>query len=669
MSTKEFITAWEELSPIQKEAAEWDEGPLLVLAGPGSGKTRVLTCRIVRLLDTSGDKNFRILGLTFTNKAADEMRIRVANCLPGQEGRLFLGTFHSFCADVLRQHGTHLHIQPNFQIYSQEIDLQAVLEDAVKEAKKTSTLVSDLDKKTLPVIQRLKSYLISPHDCRGKFKDKELGQRMAVVYPAYEAQLAKRNALDFNSLILQAYRLFTTFPAFAKRYRTVYRYICIDEFQDTNHAQYKLIRALIGDQPSNVFVIADDDQIIYQWNGASHQRLQEFLQDYAPHIVQLPTNYRCPSEVVELANHLILHNFFRTAGKKPLKAFRPQTGKGAVRLLPCFPDFEAEKTAVARDISALHANQPGAVVVLGRNRKLLEGVQQALQHEGLPAVIAQRKDEFISTPFVWLHATLRLANDRQDRKSLEAVCGTFAQLTQVHAEPEEVMAQAQGSQLGYLQHWIRVAQQRTPNACAQEALNRVLHDLGEGRDFRAFSAFALTWFDTLLHTHQTESQPTTEVFAGYEDERRVWEELMRDILRSLGDAPTLEAFLQELQMRSKEPVLRPNTVTLMTIHGAKGKEFAHVYLIGMVEDEFPSFQSRKKGDKSPEMEEERRNCFVAITRTIATLTLSYAEAYRGWPKKPSRFLFEMHLLDNHRTTDDSPCDGRDVNDAHTKPLK
>jgi DNA helicase-2/ATP-dependent DNA helicase PcrA len=649
MSTKEFITAWEELSPIQKEAAEWNEGSLLVLAGPGSGKTRVLTCRIVRILDASRDKNFRILGLTFTNKAADEMRSRVANCLPGQEGRLFLGTFHSFCADVLRQHGTHLHINPNFQIYSQEADLQAVLDEAVREAKKTSIIVSDLDKKTLPMIQRLKSYLILPHDCHRMFKDKEFGERMAIAYPAYETELSKRNALDFNSLIFKAYQLFTTFPAFAKRYRTVYRYICIDEFQDTNHAQYRLVRALTGEQQTNLFVIADDDQIIYQWNGASHQRLQEFLRDYAPHIVQLPTNYRCPPEVVELANNLIRHNFLRTADKKPLKAFRPHTGKGVVRLLPRFPDFEAERAGVARDIRDLHTNELGSVAVLGRNRKLLEGVQQALQHEGLPAIISQRKDEFVSAPFVWLHSTLRLANDRHDRKSLEAVCGTFSQLTQVTVDPEEVVAQAQASNLGYLQHWIRIAHQRTPNALTTEAIDKVLHYLGEGRDFRAFSAFALAWFDTLLRIQQADSNETAEVFAGYEDERPVWEELMREILRSLGDAPTLEAFLQELQMRSKEPTLKPNTVTLMTIHGAKGKEFDHVYLIGMVEDELPSFQSRRKGDKSPEMEEERRNCFVAVTRTIETLTLSYAEKYKGWPKKPSRFLFEMDLLNNQST--------------------
>jgi DNA helicase-2/ATP-dependent DNA helicase PcrA len=646
MSTKEFDTAWEELSPIQQEAAEWDAGPLLVLAGPGSGKTRVLTCRIVRILDASRDKNFRILGLTFTNKAADEMRSRVANYLPGQESRLFLGTFHSFCADVLRQHGTHLHINPNFRIYSQEADLQAVLDEAVIEVKKTSTIVSDFDKKTLPVIQRLKSLLIPPHDCRKRFKDKAFGERMAVVYPAYEAGLSKHNALDFNSLILKAHQLFTTFPALAKRYRTVYHYICIDEFQDTNHAQYQCIRALTGEQHRNLFVIADDDQIIYQWNGASHKRLQEFLEDYEPQIVQLPTNYRCPPEVVELANNLIRHNFLRAADKKPLEAFRPNTGKGVVRLLPCFPDFASEVAGVARDIRTLHATAPGSVVVLGRNRKLLEGAQQALQNEGLPAVISQRKDEFSSTPFVWLHVVLRLANDRQDRQSLEAVCGSFSQLTQVDVDPEEVIAQDQAVALGYLQHWIGIARQQTSDPLAQEALDKVLQYLGAGRDFRTFSSFALAWFEKLLCMQQADRHQTTAVFAGYDDERPVWEELMREIPRSLGGEITLEAFLQELQMRSKEPLLRPNAITLMTIHGAKGKEFDHVYLIGLVEDELPSFQSKRKGNQSPEMEEERRNCFVAITRAIKTLTLSYAERYRGWSKKPSRFLFEMKLLND-----------------------
>ncbi len=645
MSTREFISAWEELSPIQKETVEWDESPLLVLAGPGSGKTRVLTCRIARILDSSHDKNFRILGLTFTNKAADEMRSRVVNFVPGQEGRLFLGTFHSFCADVLRQHGTHLSINPNFHIYSQDVDLQAVLNDAVEKAKEISDVVSDLDEKTLPVIQRLKSRLILSEHCREVFRDREFGERMAVVYPAYEAELAKRNALDFNSLILKAYQLFTKFPAFAKRYRTVYPYICIDEFQDMNSAQYSLIRALTGNQHRNLFIVADDDQIIYQWNGASYKRIVEFMNYYSPRVIQLPMNYRCPPEIVELANNLIRHNFLRTADKKPLEAFRPSLSKDTVRLLPIFPDFDAEVTGIAKDTKRLHSGDLGSVVVLGRSRKLLEGAERALRNEGIPAVISQRKDEFQSTPFVWLHSALRLANDRQNFSHLEAVCGTFAQLTEVEVESEDVVVHAQGSSLGYLEHWIRLVRQKTSNASVRKVINQTLQYLAAGRDFRTFSRFALDWFSKLSETQQeADSDPIAEVFARYEEERSVWEELMREITESLGETITLEAFLQELQMHSKEPSPKPNTVVLMTIHGAKGKEFDHVYLIGLVDDELPSFQSKKKGDDSPEMEEERRNCFVAITRTIKTLTLSYAERYRGWSKEPSRFLFEMGLL-------------------------
>ena len=645
MSTKEFILAWEELSTIQKKAAEWDESPLLVLAGPGSGKTRVLTCRIARILDSSREKNFRILSLTFTNKAADEMRSRVTNFVPGQEGRLFLGTFHSFCADVLRQHGTHLNINPNFQIYSQDIDLQAVLNDAVEEAKKMSDVASDLDKTTLPVIQRMKSLLILPEHCREVFRDTGFGERMAIVYPAYEAELAKRNALDFNSLILKAYQLFTKFPAFAKRYRTVYPYICIDEFQDTNHAQYSLISALIGNQHRNLFIVADDDQIIYQWNGASHKRITQLMKDYSPRVIQLPMSYRCPAEIVDLANNLIRHNFLRTTDKKPLKAFRYILGKDTVRLLPIFPDFDTESAGIAKDIKRLHSSHLGSIVVLGRNRKLLEGAELALRKEGLPAVITQRKNEFESTPLIWLHSILRLANDRRNRNHLEALCGTFAQLTQVEIDYEDVIEQAQASNLGFLQHWIRLIRQKTSSTLVKKAVNQVLRYLVKGRNFQAFSKFALSWFNELLQIHeQANSGSTSEIFARYEEERSVWEELMREIIESLGNEITLEAFLQELQMHSKEPSPKPNTIALMTIHGAKGKEFDHVYLIGLVDDELPSFQSKQKGDNSPEMEEERRNCFVAITRTIKTLTLSYAGRYRGWTKQPSRFLFEMGLL-------------------------
>lgn len=646
MSTTELINAWEKLSLIQRKAAEWNEGPLLVLAGPGSGKTRVLTCRVARILDSNKEQNFRILGLTFTNKAADEMRTRVINFVPGQESRLFLGTFHSFCADVLRQHGIHLNINPNFNIYSQDNDLEAVLNDAVECAKSKSDVISDFDKKTLPVIQRLKAHLVPPEQCGEAFKDKEFGRRMAIVYASYENELARRNALDFGSLIFKAYQLLTKFPAFAKRYRTVYPHICIDEFQDTNHAQYMLIRALAGDTHKNLFIVADDDQIIYQWNGASHKRLEEFVTDYSPEIIQLPMNYRCPAEVVEIANNLISYNFLRAANKKPLEASRKSFGNDKiVRLLPYSPDFETETTEIAKGIKKYHASELGSVVILARNRRLLEGVEKALQKEGLPAVISQRKNEFESTPFIWLHSILRLANDKRNRRSLEAVCGSFSQLVPINIDPEEVDEQTQANSLGYLHHWVKFIREKTSDSLVLEIVDLVARYLNESRDFRTFSKVAIDWFNKLEQSKKLmNSDPANEIFTRYHEELSVWEHLMSEIIGTLGSEITLEAFLQELQMHSKESLIKPNTIILMTIHGAKGKEFDHVYLVGLVEDELPSFQSKQKGDRSPEMEEERRNCFVAITRTIKTLTLSYAQQYRGWPKQPSRFLYEMGLL-------------------------
>lgn len=186
--------------------------------------------------------------------------------------------------------------------------------------------------------------------------------------------------------------------------------------------------------------------------------------------------------------------------------------------------------------------------------------------------------------------------------------------------------------------------QRISDVLVKEAIDQVMQFMEGRKNFRSFIRFAFDWFDRLINARQADSNPTIELFASYEAERPVWEELGLEITRSLGGELTLEAFLQELEMHSKETPPKPDTVILMTIHGAKGKEFEHVYLIGLVEDELPSFQSKQKGDDSLEMEEERRNCFVAITRTIETLTLSYAERYRGWLKEPSRFLFEMGLL-------------------------
>ncbi|HUY35462.1 MAG TPA: ATP-dependent helicase [Pirellulales bacterium] len=643
MATHEYETAWSRLNATQRSAADWDEGPLLVLAGPGSGKTRVLTCRVSRILDETKDKAFRILGLTFTNKAADEMRARVMQFVPGEEHRLFLGTFHSFCADVLRQHGTHLGIRPNFVIYSQTRDLDALLADAVEGLKSTSAVVSDLDKKTLPIIQRLKGDLVFPDDCQADLEDAALGRRMGEVYPAYEHELARHNALDFPSLIMRAYELFTKFPVFAKRYRTVFPFVCVDEFQDTNRAQYSLLKAILGEGRPNFFVVADDDQIIYQWNGASHQRIEELANDFRPAMIQLPMNYRCPAEIVDLANHLIRFNLLRTRNKAPLEAFQGSGGENAVRTLGPYDDFDAEASAIAEDVSERHGRKLGQVVILARSRKLLYGIEKALRNRGMSAAIAQRKDEFDSAPFVWLHGMLRLANDRLNGDVLRAVCGSFRQLTGTESDADELMVQGEAAGQDFFRRWLKHVRPILVRTDAEKILADAHHDLAGGHEFLRFCDSCLRWFD-LMSKPQESDDEMHERFALYADERAVWTDLRREIIASVGDNVSLEAFLQELEMRSKESLPSPKMVRLYTIHASKGKEFDHVYLAGLVEDELPSFQAIKRGARSPEMEEERRNCFVAITRTSKTLTVSFAKKYNGWPKDPSRFLVEMGLL-------------------------
>jgi DNA helicase-2/ATP-dependent DNA helicase PcrA len=628
------------LTDVQAKAARWGEGPLLVLAGPGSGKTRVLTARIARLLEESSDATFRILALTFTNKAADEMRSRVEQLVPDQASRVFLGTFHSFCADVLRQHGSHVDVSPDFRVYSTKPDLDAVMAQAVSFAEAEGAQVGRNDVALYPVIERLRSNLVAPSDSPATMTDAGLRARIAAIYTGYERSLADSNALDFPSLIYLTVRLLRDFPAVSKLYRTAYRYWCVDEFQDTNASQYALMRALSGEKFRNVFIVADDDQIIYQWNGASHRRLEEFKKDYAPDVIQLPTNFRCPPEIVQRANSLIRHNVLRSSGKQPLVAARPSTTGDTIRL-GVYGDDREEARAVAADIKARHSEQLGRVAVLARNRKLLETVKKQCDEFGVAAVISQRRDSFASPPYRFLVAALSLSNHRRDDRALEVFCGTFGQMfPEVALDADAVAARARSTQDDFLRAWCEAAASRAADAAA-DAVRAVETHLVRGTDFKSFIEFFGGWLKGIAAGSGVAAPE--ELFSGYEDDARAWAEVYPDVMRALGDQATLEAFLQELELRSKEPPPNGDTVVMMTVHSSKGKEFHHVYLVGMAEDQMPSFQARQKGDASPEMEEERRNCFVAITRTIQTLTLTCARQYFGYPKRPSRFLFEMEF--------------------------
>ena len=321
------------LNDSQRKAVMWQEGPLLVLAGPGSGKTRVLTYRIARLIEETPEKHFRILGLTFTNKAAAEMRERVEGLVQNVGERVLLTTFHSFCADVLRQHGHHIGLRPDFTILGQAADRQGLLDDAIEAVVDEEGQISYTGERLLPLITRLLDLGVAPAEAGNFLKSRNLNEPEVVgsIYAAYRGLMIEKNALDFGALIAETLRLMEEQTAVKKQIQRVYSYICVDEFQDTNLSQYRVLSHLVNVGTKNLFVVADDDQIIYQWNGANPERLQALRKDFGMAVLQLPENYRCPPEVIDIANELIEYNLDRSPDKERLLAHK-SVGKNG--LLP-----------------------------------------------------------------------------------------------------------------------------------------------------------------------------------------------------------------------------------------------------------------------------------------------------------------------------------------------
>ncbi len=609
---------------------------MLVLAGPGSGKTQVLTCRIARLLHASQAQNFRVLALTFTTKAADEMRGRVAALIPGLEERASIGTFHSFCAQVLRQHGVHVGIRPDFAIYSADDDRREVLKDAMEGVDADSSAHAD-SSKYLAIIDRLKSRLILPEHAAQALSRFEEKANIVLAYSRYEKELSRLNALDFNSLILQVHRLVTMFPAIALRYQRTYPYWLIDEFQDTNIAQYTLVRRLAGEAFRNIFAVADDDKIIYEWNGASYRQIQSFIFDFKSQLLQLPTNYRCPPSIVEAANRLVIYNAHRTSSKQPLvsgkvEAKFPAGQQIQVRVF----DTDDEEAAKVSD-EILTRGKPiwGQTAVIARTRALVERMHKELTERRVPSFVAQRRDDFLSAEFRWLVPVLRQTTRPLDARNLHALVEGFNRLAGTELAADQILADAQVTGHHYLKVWIEAARSCSLGASHITCVELVAQLLNTPQNTKKIVESLLAEFRKGLGESADNYDLAEDIAA--------WNGLTREIAGQIGRNAPLEQFLQELQMRSKEPAPKGDTVTLMTIHGAKGREFDLVYVIGLAEDILPSYQSKQKGDQSPEMEEERRNCFVAITRAKECLIVSRARRYRGWQKEPSRFLVEMQL--------------------------
>lgn len=619
------------LNENQRKAVRWDDGPLLVLAGPGSGKTRVLTFRIARLLDEY--EHTSVLALTFSSRAAAEMRERVDHLLGRRGERAQLCTFHSFANDLLRQHGVHLGLRPDFQLVQDE-ERFVILEPKACELTEAGHVLPNDRKNLLSLLEYL---FREPYDGGPEVPGwAHTPPWVPLLFEGYCTALISANRLDFGGLLYFARRLLRDKPAVARVVRLAWTHVCVDEFQDTNKAQYDLLKLLVNSDCPNLFVVGDEDQILYQWNGASPERLHALFADYKMTMIQLPENYRCPPSIIRLANKLISHNRLRTPDKEPLTSGRAATLDDKTVRYSVFDSPEQEFADVSRDILARRL-APGDCVVLARTSKLLDEAAKFLRSAGFDVYLAQRKTDFECPLTRVLITLLRLANARHDHDLLRRLCLSWRSLTECTVELEHVSASATLVGGDFLRAWVEAAAVGADTQ-ASLLLAKIRSSLVERLDFPG----VVEWF--LSEGWKPWEDPKDRDLT---DEIETWRELHRDIVSDMGQAElTLNAWLQKMALAPKTARPGPNAVRCITVHGSKGLEFKHVYLVGMAQEVLPSFQAIRKGGASGELEEERRSCFVALTRVQETLTLTRARQYYGWPKEPSQFLGEMGLSAN-----------------------
>lgn len=495
---------YDQLSELQRKAVYWNEGPMMVLAGSGAGKTMVLTARLATILHENANQNFRLLALTYTNKAADEMRRRVDSYIPYNKQRLFVGTFHSFCANILRQHGSHIGIQPDFKIFDQMEDRIELLEDTLNGEFVNENFNKQDFRHLLRTIDQLRRKVIGYEEIKNQFCDTRYGETVAEIYKIYENSLQAHNALDLNGLILNACRLLEEVSRVGSLYRSAFRYWSIDEFQNTTVAQYKFVKLLAGGEFRNIFSVANDDQMIFQWAGASFDTIKNFKEDYSPEVVHLIENRRCPSQIVELADNLIKHNTERFVEKQSLVS-SVGSSSSAVSI-QVYSDELHEASETAKDIVTYIQNKNQSLAVLGRSQASLEIVLDQLTQRQVKASIAKRGEHFVSPYFIWLMNSLELASKPNDRRTFESLTNSGNMITGTEFDPEIIIAEPLSTGRSYLEHWVNVVN-GTNNSKAKKLAylaSQLIHSRASWRKI------VNSLIETLLGLNETSNEENTD---------------------------------------------------------------------------------------------------------------------------------------------------------------
>jgi DNA helicase-2/ATP-dependent DNA helicase PcrA len=624
-----------DLNPAQREAVLATEGPLLVIAGAGSGKTRVLTYRVAHLIHAVGAKPNEILAITFTNKAAGEMKERLEHLLERASRGLWVLTFHAACGRILRREAQRLGYRSNFTIYDQADQIRLVkqcLEELERDPKRFTP------RGIHNQISHAKNQLVSPAEYTERVQS-FYDQTVADVYQLYQRRLFASNAVDFDDLLMLTVDVLERFPEALEKWQNAFRYILVDEYQDTNHAQYRLLQ-LLALPGLNVCAVGDPDQSIYAFRGADISNILDFERDFpGTRTIALEQNYRSTNHILDAANNVITNNRER----KP-KELWSDLGDGEPVHVIEVEDEHAEARFVAAGIAALveEGYSGDEIAVFYRTNAQSRVLEDVLVRQGVSYQV-------IGGPRFYERAEIKDAI-----AYLQAIDNPYdaVSLTRIANRPRRGIGD---SSLARLQTWadahgrslweaMEFAEDAGVGAAPQKAVAS-FRDLMQSLQAGALELPVAELVERTLersgYTEALEAERTIEAQGRLENLQELVG-VAREYQEN-ADEPSLSHFLQEISLYSDQDAIREqeSLVTLMTLHNAKGLEFRVVYLIGMEEGIFPHARSIEEQG----IEEERRLCYVGMTRARDELTLTHASSRSLWGARgynlPSRFLDEL----------------------------
>lgn len=636
------MSIYDTLNNEQREAVFCTEGPLLMLAGAGSGKTRSLTHRIAYLIEEKGVAPWNILAITFTNKAAQEMRERVDALVGYGSEDIWISTFHATCSRILRRHIDLLGYDRNFTIYDAS-DQKSLMKEVLKEMKIDTKQFPE--RSVMSEISSAKNEYKSPLDYRNEYGSNFRNQRIADIYEHYQKRLKENNALDFDDLLVKMVDLFQTNPDVLEHYQDRFQYITVDEYQDTNTVQFLLV-SLLAKKYRNLCVVGDDDQSIYKFRGANIYNILNFEKVFPDaQVIRLEQNYRSTQNILNAANGVIANN----KGRKEKKLWTENQKGELVHFKQYDTEYDEADGVVSRiNFLAMRGVQYKDMAILYRTNAQSRIFEEKLKQKNIPYAIVRGISFYDRKEIKDLMSYLKVVDSGMDDLSVKRIINVpkrgIGQTTINRLQEFAIL-----NQMSFLDAVFN-ADEIPEVTRALAKLHKFADMIEEFREYASeheISELLEHILDVTQYRAELEAEGTDESISRLED----IEELFNDIAyyEEEEENPNLRDFLAEKDMYTLNAGIdnledENNKVLLMTLHNAKGLEFNNVFLGGMEEGVFPGFGAMMSGDES-EIEEERRLCYVGITRAKERLFLSAAKRrmLRGQTQynRRSRFIDEI----------------------------